>query len=163
MKRLVVLILLMTVTLGLMAQNPEPVTIKGKVTVHNKENGKDINERVQYSRILTKKEAQEAHAAFERLTGDKAANDMSVDLDQEAKVNLLKKKYGFIDKNKTTARGNFEISTATTMCVLFLTGQESKISDVVEVVPGKTEYNVVIARRLAVVLVTLTMAMSTSA
>ena len=144
MKKLLVLILLMTVTLGMMAQNPEPVVIKGKVTVHNKENGKDINERVQYSRILTKKEAQEAHAAFERLTGDKAANDMSVDLDQEAKVNLLKKKYGFIDKNKTTARGNFEISTATTMCVLFLTGQESKISDVVEVVPGKTEYNVVI-------------------
>lgn len=144
MKRLVVLILLMTVTLGLMAQNPEPVTIKGKVTVHNKENGKDINERVQYSRILTKKEAQEAHAAFERLTGDKSANDMNVDLDQEAKVNLLKKKYGFIEKNRTTARGNFEISTATTMCVLFLTGQESKISDVVEVVPGKTEYNVVI-------------------
>ena len=43
MKKLLVLILLMTVTLGMMAQNPEPVVIKGKVTVHNKENGKDIN------------------------------------------------------------------------------------------------------------------------
>ena len=36
----------MTVTLGLMAQNPEPVNIKVKVTVHNKENQKDINDTV---------------------------------------------------------------------------------------------------------------------
>lgn len=144
MKKLVVLILLMTVTLGLMAQNPEPVNIKVKVTVHNKENQKDINERVTYSRMLTKKEAQEAHAAFERLTGDKSPNDMNFDMDQEAKVKLLMKKYGFIEKNRTSAKGYVELSTATTMCYLFITAQENKVSDVMEVVPGKTEYNLTI-------------------
>ena len=144
MKKLVVLILLMTVTLGLMAQNPEPVNIKVRVTVHNKENQKDINERVTYSRMLTKKEAHEAHAAFERLTGDKSPNDMNYDMDQEAKVKLLMKKYGFIEKNRTSAKGYVELSTATTMCYLFITGQENKVSDILEVVPGKTEYNLTI-------------------
>ena len=58
MKKYIVLFLLMLLMpLGLMAQGPVPVTVKVKVTVHNKENGKDINERVTYSRMLTKKEA----------------------------------------------------------------------------------------------------------
>ncbi len=143
-KYIALVILMMLLPLGLMAQNPEPVTIKVKVTVHNKENGKDINERVTYSRMLTKKEAQEAHAAIERLTGDKSSNDMSYDMDQEAKVKLLMKKYGFIEKNRTSAKGNVELSTATTMCYLFITGQENKVSDIMEVVPGKTEYNITI-------------------
>ena len=138
MRKLVVLMLLVMLPLVLMAQNPEPVTIKVKVTVHNKETKKDINERVTYSRMLTKKEAQEAHAAIERLTGDKSANDMNIDLDQEAKVKLLMKKYGFIEKNRTSAKGFVELSTATTMCYLFITGQENKVSDILEVVPGKT-------------------------
>ena len=142
--RRIFLLLLLTLPLTMLAQNPEPINVKGKVTVHNKENGKDINERVAYSRMLTKKEALEAHAAFENLTGDKKANDMNFDMDLEAKVNLLKKKYGFVEKNRTSAKGNFEFSTATTMCYLFITAQESKISDIVEIVPGKTEYNIVI-------------------
>ena len=144
MRKLVVLMLLVMLPLVLMAQNPEPVTIKVKVTVHNKETKKDINERVTYSRMLTKKEAQEAHAAIERLTGDKSANDMNIDLDQEAKVKLLMKKYGFIEKNRTSAKGFVELSTATTMCYLFITGQENKVSDILEVVPGKTEYELTI-------------------
>lgn len=144
MRKLVVLILLMTATLGALAQGPVPVNIKVKVTVHNKENNKDINERVTYSRILTKKEALEAHAAIERLTGDKSPNDMNVDMDQEAKVKLLMKKYGFIDKNRTSAKGYVELSTATTMCYLFITGQENKVSDILEVVPGKTDYELTI-------------------
>ena len=136
--------MLMTMVLGAMAQGPVPVNIKVKVTVHNKETKKDINERVTYSRMLTKKEAIEAHAAIERLTGDKSPNDMNVDLDQEAKVKLLLKKYGFIEKNRTSAKGYVELSTATTMCYLFITGQENKVSDIMEVVPGKTEYELTI-------------------
>ena len=149
MRKLVVLMLLMMLPLGLMAQNPEPVTVKGKVTVHNKENGKDINERVEYA-LLTKKEAQDAYAAFERLTGDKSVNDMNFDMDLEAKVKLLKRKYGFVAKNTTKASGRFEINAATTLCLLFITAQENKVSDIVEIVSGKTEYNIVInVQRLA--------------
>lgn len=125
------------------AQDAVGVTVKGKVTIHNKENGKDINERVWYA-MLTKADAQEAKAAFDRLTGDRGGNDMNVDLAMEDQVKRLKKKYGFVDKNTTKRSGRFEIPTATTLCLLFLTGTESKVSDIIEVVEGKTEYNVVI-------------------
>ncbi len=142
MRRLLLFLMIM-VPLALMAQQPQPVTVKGKVTVHNKYNQKDINERVEYS-LLTKKEAQEAYAAFERLTGDKNPTNMNFNLDEEAQIKVLKKRYGFVAKNTTKASGRFEINAATTLCLLFITGLESKISEIVEIVPGKTEYDVVI-------------------
>lgn len=126
------------------AQEVVGVTVKGKVTVHNKENGKDINERVLYHMFTSKEKAQEAKAAFDRLSGDKASSDVNVDLAQEEQVERLKKRYEFNKKDQTKASGRFEIPTATTFCLLFLTTTESKVSDIVEIVPGKTEYNVVI-------------------
>ena len=51
------------------AQEVVPVAVQGQVTVHNKDNGKDIRERVEYT-MLTKAEAQEAKAAFDRLTAE---------------------------------------------------------------------------------------------
>lgn len=126
------------------AQEMESVTIKGKVTVHNKDNGKDIEERVWYAWFANRNAAQEAKDAFERLSGDKAGGSGNVDLALEDQAKLLKKKYGFIDKQTTKRTGRFEISTATSLCFLFLTGNEFKVSDIVQVEAGKTEYNIVI-------------------
>ena len=141
MRKLVVLILLIIlVPFRIFAQ--EVVTITGKVTVYNKETKKEINEKVLYSRMLRKEEARECHAAFERLTGGKKADDMNLDIDLEPKIKLLKKKYGFIAKNQTNIRGRFETEIPTTYCLLFLTVDDSQISEIVEIVPGKTEYNV---------------------
>ena len=124
------------------AQEVVPVTVQGQVTVHNKDNGKDIRERVEYT-MLTKAEAQEAKAAFDRLTGegDKSQN---ITEDEIEAIDRLKRKYGFVKKNTTRASGRFTINAATTFCLLFITGQEAKVSDIIEIVPGKTEYDVVI-------------------
>lgn len=124
------------------AQEAVPVTVEGQVMVHDKQNNKDIRERVYYS-LLTKAEAQEAKAAFDRLTGegDKSQN---ITGDEIEAIDRLKRKYGFVKKNTTRASGRFSISAATTLCLLFLTDQEAKLSDIIEIVPGKTEYNVVI-------------------
>ena len=128
----------------MVAQDVESVTIKGKVTIHNKDNGKDINERVWYAMFANREAAQEAKNAFDRLSGDKGGGDGNVDLALEDQAIRLKKKYGFADKNTTKRTGRFEINTATTLCFLFLTGNEFKVSDIIEVVAGKTEYNIVI-------------------
>lgn len=125
------------------AQDAVSVTIRGKVTLHNKVDGEDINERVEYA-VLTKAEAIEAKAAFDRLTGDKDGNDVNHNLNIEDQVRNLKKKYGFVRKNRTKSSGRFEIDAATTLCLLFITNMESRVSDIVEIVDGKTEYNVVI-------------------
>ena len=119
-----------------------PVTVQGQLIVHNKEDGKDIRERVEYA-LLTKAEAQEAKAAFDRLTGegDKSQN---ITGDEIEAIDRLKRRYGFVKKNTTKASGRFSINAATTLCILFITGQESKVSDIIEIVEGKTEYNVVI-------------------
>ena len=124
------------------AQEVVPVTVQGQVTVHNKDNGKDIRERVEYT-LLTKQQAQEAKAAFDRLTGegDKSQN---ISEDEIEAIDRLKRKYGFVKKNTTRASGRFTINAATTLCLLFITGQEAKVSDIIEIEPGKTEYDVVI-------------------
>ena len=124
------------------AQEVVPVTVQGQVTVHNKDNGKDIRERVEYT-LLTKQQAQEAKAAFDRLTGegDKSQN---ITEDEIETIDRLKRKYGFVKKNTTRASGRFTINAATTLCLLFITGQEAKVSDIIEIEPGKTEYDVVI-------------------
>ena len=142
--RLIFLTLLLVLLLPMtaVAQEAVPVTVQGQVIVHNKEDGKDIRERVEYA-LLTKAEAQEAKAAFDRLTGegDKSQN---ITGDEIEAIDRLKRRYGFVKKNTTKASGRFSINAATTLCILFITGQESKVSDIVEIVEGKTEYNVVI-------------------
>ena len=124
------------------AQEAVPVTVSGQVTIHNKENGKDIHERVEYT-MLTKAEAQKAKAAFDKLTGD-GDKSQSIKEDEIEAIDRLKRKYGFVKKNTTRASGRFSINAATTLCLLFITGQESKVSDIIEIVEGKTEYDVVI-------------------
>ena len=142
--RLIFLTLLLVLLLPMtaVAQEAVPVTVQGQVIVHNKEDGKDIRERVEYA-LLTKAEAQEAKAAFDRLTGegDKSQN---ITGDEIEAIDRLKRRYGFVKKNTTKASGRFSINAATTLCILFITGQESKVSDIIEIVEGKTEYNVVI-------------------
>lgn len=142
--RLIFLTLLLVLLLPMtaVAQEAVPVTVQGQVIVHNKEDGKDIRERVEYA-LLTKAEAQEAKAAFDRLTGegDKSQN---ITGDEIEAIDRLKRRYGFVKKNTTKASGRFSINAATTLCLLFITGQESKVSDIIEIVEGKTEYNVVI-------------------
>ena len=142
--RLIFLTLLLVLLLPMtaVAQEAVPVIVQGQVIVHNKEDGKDIRERVEYA-LLTKAEAQEAKAAFDRLTGegDKSQN---ITGDEIEAIDRLKRRYGFVKKNTTKASGRFSINAATTLCILFITGQESKVSDIVEIVEGKTEYNVVI-------------------
>ena len=125
-----------------LAQEAVPVTVSGQVTVHNKENGKDIHERVEYT-MLTKAEALEAKAAFDKLTGE-GDKSQSITGDEIEAIDRLKRKYGFVKKNTTRASGRFTINAATSFCLLFITGQESKVSDIIEIVEGKTEYNVVI-------------------
>ena len=142
--RLIFLTLLLVLLLPMtaVAQEAVPVIVQGQVIVHNKEDGKDIRERVEYA-LLTKAEAQEAKAAFDRLTGegDKSQN---ITGDEIEAIDRLKRRYGFVKKNTTKASGRFSINAATTLCILFITGQESKVSDIIEIVEGKTEYNVVI-------------------
>lgn len=136
------LLLVLLLPMMAVAQEAVPVTVQGQVIVHNKEDGKDIRERVEYA-LLTKAEAQEAKAAFDRLTGegDKSQN---ITGDEIEAIDRLKRRYGFVKKNTTKASGRFSINAATTLCILFITGQESKVSDIIEIVEGKTEYNVVI-------------------
>ena len=136
------LLLVLLLPMTAVAQEAVPVTVQGQVIVHNKEDGKDIRERVEYA-LLTKAEAQEAKAAFDRLTGegDKSQN---ITGDEIEAIDRLKRRYGFVKKNTTKASGRFSINAATTLCILFITGQESKVSDIIEIVEGKTEYNVVI-------------------
>ena len=139
---LLTLLLVFLLPIVVVAQEAVPVTVQGQVIVHNKEDGKDIRERVEYT-LLTKAEAQEAKAAFDRLTGegDKSQN---ISGDEIEAIERLKRRYGFVKKNTTRASGRYSINAATTLCLLFITGQESKVSDIIEIVEGKTEYNVVI-------------------
>ena len=136
------LMLVVLMPMQALAQDPVPVTVSGLVTIHNKENGKDIHERVEYT-MLTKAEAQKAKAAFDKLTGD-GDKSQSIKEDEIEAIDRLKRKYGFVKKNTTRASGRFSINAATTLCLLFITGQESKVSDIIEIVEGKTEYDVVI-------------------
>ena len=136
------LMLVVLMPMQALAQDPVPVTVSGLVTIHNKENGKDIHERVEYT-MLTKAEAQKAKAAFDKLTGD-GDKSQSITEDEIEAIDRLKRKYGFVKKNTTRASGRFSINAATTLCLLFITGQESKVSDIIEIVEGKTEYDVVI-------------------
>ena len=136
------LMLVVLMPMQALAQDPVPVTVSGQVTIHNKENGKDIHERVEYT-MLTKAEAQKAKAAFDKLTGD-GDKSQSIKEDEIEAIDRLKRKYGFVKKNTTRASGRFSINAATTLCLLFITGQESKVSDIIEIVEGKTEYDVVI-------------------
>ena len=136
------LMLVVLMPMQALAQDPVPVTVSGLVTIHNKENGKDIHERVEYT-MLTKAEAQKAKAAFDKLTGDGDKSQSITEVEIEA-IDRLKRKYGFVKKNTTRASGRFSINAATTLCLLFITGQESKVSDIIEIVEGKTEYDVVI-------------------
>lgn len=145
MKRNYLYLLLVVVTMmvtGVKAQEAVPITVSGQVIVHNKENNKDIRERLEYA-LLTKKEAQEAKQAFDRLTGggDKSQN---INGDEIQEIERLKRKYGFVKKNTTKASGRFTINAATTLCLLFITGQESKVSDIIEITADKKEYNIVI-------------------
>ena len=50
------LMLVVLMPMQALAQEAVPVTVSGQVTIHNKENGKDIHERVEYT-MLTKAEA----------------------------------------------------------------------------------------------------------
>ena len=136
------LMLVVLMPMQALSQDPVPVTVSGLVTIHNKENGKDIHERVEYT-MLTKAEAQKAKAAFDKLTGD-GDKSQSIKEDEIEAIDRLKRKYGFVKKNTTRASGRFSINAATTLCLLFITGQESKVSDIIEIVEGKTEYDVVI-------------------
>ena len=136
------LMLVVLMPMQALAQDPVPVTVSGLVTIHNKENGKDIHERVEYT-MLTKAEAQKAKAAFDKLTGD-GDKSQSIKEDEIEAIDRLKRKYGFVKKNTTRASGRYSINAATSLCLLFITGQESKVSDIIEIVEGKTEYDVVI-------------------
>lgn len=128
-------LLMLSVPLTIVAQTPEPVQAEGRVTIYNKDSGKDIFERVYYTEMLSKKDAYEAYEAFKRLSGGNN-NDYTID----DKVKLLKRKYRFL--NKTKGNGKFEISNAvTTFYVLFLTDTEAEVSEPVEIVKGK-EYNI---------------------
>ena len=90
------------------AQEAVPVTVSGQVTIHNKENGKDIHERVEYT-MLTKAEALEAKAAFDKLTGE-GDKSQSITGDEIEAIDRLKRKYGFVKKNTTRASGRFTIN-----------------------------------------------------
>ena len=72
------------------AQEAVPVTVSGQVTIHNKENGKDIHERVEYT-MLTKAEALEAKAAFDKLTGE-GDKSQSITGDEIEAIDRLKRR-----------------------------------------------------------------------
>lgn len=139
MRHYLFLLLLMFLPCTILAQVEKPVRVKGRVTVHNKETKKDMYEAV-YFALMSKSEAQRAHAEFERLTGDNASADASLDVDLMDRIDRLRKQYSLTKMTKNS--GRYELNAVTGWCLLFLTVPEKKISNIVEIVDGKEEYDV---------------------
>lgn len=137
--RLLLLLLMLVPCAMMMAQVEKPIRVKGRVTVHNRSTEKDGYEAVYYA-LMPKSEAQRAHADFKRLTGDDAGSDASMDVNLIERLEELRKQYGF--SKMTKGSGRFELNAVTGWCLLFLTSVEKNVSDIVDIVDGKEEYDV---------------------
>lgn len=136
----VIILFLLLFSLSATAQDVREY--KGKVTIHNKENGKNIMERVYYGVFQDRAKAEEAERALRRIVeSSKGHDDIMAGLDIEKNVKAFRERNGIV--SRTSGNGEFSKMGIPGMTFLFVTldGAEFYLQEVTD--PNKY-YEVVI-------------------